>query len=238
MTRLLMLAALTAGAAAAAENYCWGFLNAHPERKPIPDAEAQEIQKAHLAHLERMGQEGKLLAAGPMAIRGGPIGIVVYRCSSIAEAEAWAAADPAVQKKRLSVEMYRWVGPDGVGEPLMTQLKTDPKAKFEMVRLPLVIYRRTDKWKDEPPGALAKSHREYVESLERTGKVRMRGRLSLDPGQSSAVAQPLGLAVLSAMTLEEATALVAQDPLVREGYVRTDNLMWFVANEVIPPAAK
>lgn len=84
--------------------YCWGFLNAHPERAEIPDAQAQEIQKGHIAHLNRMASEGNLLAAGPLATPGGARGILVFRCTSAAE------PDPAVLNKRLSIKMAAAVG--------------------------------------------------------------------------------------------------------------------------------
>ncbi|HBY62600.1 MAG TPA: hypothetical protein DEH78_22490 [Solibacterales bacterium] len=237
MLRCAALALLAAAVPAAAENYCFGFLNAHAERKQIPDAEAQEIQKQHLAHLERMGMEGKLLAAGPILTPGGPRGILIYRCSSMAEAVGWASADPAVQQKRLAVEVHRLNGPDGVGEPLMTQIRKDPKTKYEMVRLPLVILRPTAKWQGAGPAELIREHDSRMTALQSEGKTRMRGRFAGDPGQPTDPARPLGLIVFSAMPLEEASALVAQDALVREGYAKADAWLWMVANEVIPPAA-
>lgn len=89
-----------------AEVYCFGFLNAHRERKEIPQEEAEGIQKGHLAHMEKMNREGRLLAAGPMATQGGPGGIVQYRCKSVVEADTWTALDPAGMNKRLSTEFY------------------------------------------------------------------------------------------------------------------------------------
>jgi uncharacterized protein YciI len=85
---------LVALSASYAEEYCFGFLNSHPERKPIPDAEAQEIQKGHLAHMTRMAKAGHLLSAGPMLTEGGPRGIVIYRCASLDEARQYTSPIP------------------------------------------------------------------------------------------------------------------------------------------------
>lgn len=138
---LLTLPLMVAATLPAADrhSYCWGFLNAHEERAEIPDAQAQEIQKGHLEHMERMAAAGRLLAAGPLATPGGPRGLLVYKCDSAAQAEEWTKPDPAVVNKRLRVEMYRWTALGVWGEPLATQLKVDPKANYTMVRLPFAI---------------------------------------------------------------------------------------------------
>ena len=63
MLRYLLLI-VCAAAFAHAEVYCFGFLNSHPERKPIPDAEANKIQEGHMAHMGKMNAAGRLLVAG------------------------------------------------------------------------------------------------------------------------------------------------------------------------------
>lgn len=209
--------AMLAASAAFAEGLCFGFLNAHPERKEIPNEEAQLIQKAHLAHMNNMAMAGHLIAAGPFATPGGPRGVVVYRCDSIAQATEWTSPDPAVQNKRLSIEMYRWDGPADFGEPLASQLKKDPNAKYEMVKLPLVIYRKTDRWKSAKPTL---SH----------AKLRAGGPFAGGPPQS------LGVYVFSAMALEDAKAIAEADPSVKSGEARVEAYVWFVANTSVPGA--
>lgn len=209
--------AFAAASTAFAEGLCFGFLNAHPERREIPQAEAQLIQKAHLAHMNKMAMAGHLIAAGPFATPGGPRGAVVYRCESAARAEEWTRPDPAVQNKRLSIEMYRWAGPSDFGEPLASQLKKDPEAKYEMVRLPLVVYRKTDRWRRAKP---ALHH----------ARLRAGGEFLDGPGSA------LGVYVFSAMPLEEAKAIAESDPAVASGEVRAEAYVWFVANTSVPGA--
>jgi uncharacterized protein len=77
---------------------------------------------AHLARLEALRDEGRLLIAGPMpaidAVDPGPAGfagsLVVAEFASQADAENWLAADPYVQQgvfARTTVRPFRKVLP-------------------------------------------------------------------------------------------------------------------------------
>lgn len=73
-----------------------------------------ELQKKHLAHIMKMGEEGKLVLAGPLLDDGAIRGLLVYKAASIEEARAWAEADPAVKAGRLKVEMHPWMVQKGI----------------------------------------------------------------------------------------------------------------------------
>lgn len=72
----------------------------------VPDSleKRKAARPAHLARLETLQNAGRLLLAGPFpsvdAADPGPAGfsgsLIVAEFSSLAEAEAWAAADPYV----------------------------------------------------------------------------------------------------------------------------------------------
>ncbi len=217
-----------------AEDYCFGFLNSHPERKPIPEEQANEIQRGHIAHLTRMGAAGHLLAAGPMATEGGPRGIVIYRCKSVEEAQQWTALDPAVQNKRLTLEAYMWRGPEGLGEAIASELKQDPNTKFEMVQLPLIVLQKTDKPLDGAPREMMVSHMKHMQELEASGKIRMAGPFVDAKGEIGTVPNLIGIFVFSAMPLEEAKRIAEGDPMVQNGYAKIKPHMWFVADQAIP----
>jgi uncharacterized protein YciI len=68
-----------------------------------------KIQAAHLANIERLAQQGKLLVAGPFPDNGEWRGIFIFKCASLQEAQALAASDPAVQAGRLKVELHPWM---------------------------------------------------------------------------------------------------------------------------------
>ena len=88
--------------------YYFGFLKKGPKWTPEQTAETRTIQEGHMAHLNESGKTGKLVVAGPLSDAGDLRGILVYKTATIAEANAIAAADPAVKAGRLAVEMHTW----------------------------------------------------------------------------------------------------------------------------------
>ncbi|MEZ5399619.1 MAG: YciI family protein [Bryobacteraceae bacterium] len=205
--------------------YCFGFLNAYPDRASIPDAEAQEIQKGHRAHMGRMAKAGHLLASGPLFTEGGPRGLLVYRCDSVAQAEEWTKIDPAVINKRLKIEMYRWQATGVWGEPYATKAKADPDYKYEMVQLPFTILMKTAR--GAAPQSVVDAQRTYMEHLMKTGKVR-------SFGEFEGSADKLGLVVFAAMSLEQARATAEAGPLARGGWATVVAHEWYVADETVP----
>lgn len=90
----------------------------------LPDSlpRRKAARPAHLARLERLRAEGRLVLAGPIpaidAEDPGPAGftgsLVVAEFDSLAEAERWAAADPYMEAgvyARVTVEPFRQVLP-------------------------------------------------------------------------------------------------------------------------------
>ena len=81
-----------------------------PEKTPA----TEEIQKGHMANINRLAQMKKLIAAGPFGDDGRLRGIFVFRVASLDEAKALTATDPAVQAGRLAMELHTWMVPDGI----------------------------------------------------------------------------------------------------------------------------
>ena len=81
-----------------------------PEQTPA----TEEIQKGHMANINRLAEMKKLIAAGPFGDNGQLRGIFVFRVGSLEEAKALTASDPAVQAGRLAMEIHPWMVPDGV----------------------------------------------------------------------------------------------------------------------------
>jgi uncharacterized protein YciI len=81
-----------------------------PEKTPA----TEEIQKGHMANINRLAEMKKLIAAGPFGDNGRLRGIFVFRVGSLEEAKALTATDPAVQAGRLAMEIHTWMVPDGV----------------------------------------------------------------------------------------------------------------------------
>ena len=81
-----------------------------PEKTPA----TEEIQKGHMANINRLAEMKKLIAAGPFGDDGRLRGIFVFRVASLDEVKALVATDPAVQAGRLAMEIHPWMVPDGV----------------------------------------------------------------------------------------------------------------------------
>jgi uncharacterized protein YciI len=93
-----------------------GFLKKGPNRKQgdDKDPEIQELQKAHLANINRLAETKKLVMAGPFGDDGELRGIFVFRVGSMKEAEDLAATDPMIKIDRLRLDLHPWHVPVGV----------------------------------------------------------------------------------------------------------------------------
>jgi uncharacterized protein YciI len=81
-----------------------------PEKTPA----TEELQKAHLANINRLAEMKKLVVAGPFGDNGQLRGIFVFKVASIDEARALAETDPAVKAGRLAMDIHPWLVPEGV----------------------------------------------------------------------------------------------------------------------------
>jgi uncharacterized protein len=81
-----------------------------PGAPKLEPAALEKLQAAHLAHLTRMAESGKLVLAGPfdeqddVRMRGA----CIYRTATKEEAKAMAEQDPMVKAGRLQVEVLAW----------------------------------------------------------------------------------------------------------------------------------
>jgi uncharacterized protein YciI len=94
--------------------YYHGLLRRGSKWTPEVTEETERLQEAHLAHIRRMFDEGDLVIAGPFTDDGDIRGVFIFRTGTLEEAQALAAADPAVRAGRLIVEIHPWMVPPGV----------------------------------------------------------------------------------------------------------------------------
>jgi uncharacterized protein YciI len=95
------------------KTYVMAFLKAGPNRDR-PREEAQKLQAAHRANINRLAKEGKLVLAGPFADNGELRGIYIFDVKTVAEAQALTNTDPAIQAGQLVMELHPWYGSAGL----------------------------------------------------------------------------------------------------------------------------
>ena len=89
--------------------YVMALLKAGPNRDRSPE-EARKLQAGHMANINRLAAEGKLVLAGPFADNGPLRGIYIFDVTTVAEAEALTKTDPAIQAGSLVMELHPWYG--------------------------------------------------------------------------------------------------------------------------------
>jgi len=89
------------------KTYVMAFLKTGPNRDRSRE-EAQKLQAAHMANINRLAAAGKLVVAGPFEDSGPLRGIYVFDVATVAEAEALTRTDPAIQAGSLVMELHPW----------------------------------------------------------------------------------------------------------------------------------
>ena len=92
----------------------------------IPRAESVELFKGHMANINRLADEGKLLVAGPLVENDHHYeGIFILNVQTIEDAEALLATDPAIAGGALAFETYGWYGSAALQETAAIHRRID-----------------------------------------------------------------------------------------------------------------
>lgn len=88
------------------------LLRAASDRPDLPEEGLDEIQERHVAYQQQLHSDGKVVAAGPFTDQPDESwrGLTMY-VTSLEEARALAAADPAVVAGRLADDVFTWWTP-------------------------------------------------------------------------------------------------------------------------------
>lgn len=94
-------------------NYVFGLLVRGPKWTAEVTDETKKLQEGHMANIKRLGEEGKLVLAGPFVDGGDRRGVFIFKVDTPEEARALTETDPAVKAGRLKIELHRWAVPKG-----------------------------------------------------------------------------------------------------------------------------
>jgi uncharacterized protein YciI len=87
--------------------------------KTTDNAFISECFSGHLANIERLVKEGKMIVAGPMGSNNNNYrGIFILDVTSVEEAEKLMQTDPAIKERLLDAELYSWYGSAALPEYL------------------------------------------------------------------------------------------------------------------------
>jgi uncharacterized protein YciI len=177
------------------KKYTFVFLNKNPQAEKLAKEESDKIMQGHMANIEKLASEGKLLAAGPFEGGGG---IFILNTTSIEEAKQWISTDPGIQAKRWNIEMFPY-------RPLIGSVCT-LSPPYEMVMYSLFRFDAVMQ-KDNAGsyGSIMKEHKDYIKSLEAAGNVITHGIFGEDDG---------GIVVMKGDVQKE---VFENDPAVEKG---------------------
>jgi uncharacterized protein YciI len=198
------------------------FLNTGPNSGKGTPEERKEIQAQHMAHLNSLGDAGKI--GGPFVNGGERRGLVILKADSLDAARAIGEADPAVKAGTFTVETYTLMVPGN-----WFAFGPVPE-RYTMRRF--VFFFLDDapgRPADTPAEEMAKlqdAHLANLHRLSREGKLHLAGPLP-DGGAHR------GIGVMATEDIEEARTWMADDPLVKGGYLVMVPLQWFAADGIL-----
>jgi uncharacterized protein YciI len=195
----------------------------------IPAGEtAQGLQKAHLANLNKMWEEGLLLASGPIGDDGDLRGVLILR-GDRAVIDRRIGDDALVKAGRLRIALKPWMGPADIGAQYKQWAAANPGAPDKMRTYQLVLMRPAPTAAPlTPPEQLA--HLRNMDTMVKNGHLITAGPV-LEPGDLA------GIFVFDTGAAE-ADKLAASDPAVTSKKMVVERHPWMVAEQVLPKGFK
>ena len=179
-------------------NRIFVFLNKRTDKAELPKEQVDKLMEGHMANINRLAKEGKLVAAGPFDGGGG---IFIFNSSSIEEVKRWLATDPGVQAERWKIEMLPFQFRLGKDMPL--------KEPYEMVSYQFIRYTpNIAKFNIQEVPELFVRHDDYLKEIKRTGNVIMEGIFGDTEG---------GVLVMKG---DLDSAVIERDPAVQQGLLQ------------------
>jgi uncharacterized protein YciI len=116
---LLLVLASACTAAEPLTRYYVAFLYKGPTfaASPADSPERKAIHEQHIAFIDKMCAEGKMLTYGPILEAGELRGMYVFRAASLEQAREWANQEPSAKSGMVEMRVYPWLGPASLAAP-------------------------------------------------------------------------------------------------------------------------
>jgi uncharacterized protein YciI len=207
MKSTVLIIIILSGQCAFAQDLVFVFLHYKADKAELPKEQVDKIMEGHMANIQKMAKEGKLLVAGPFEGGGG---IFIFNSHSVDEVAQWLNDDPGVKAQRWNVEVQpcHW----RVGLP---RLAPEPieMTNYQFVRF--VPYIAKFNINDVPE--LMKKHDDYLKEIQKTGNVVAEGIFGDTEGGILVIKGDLNKTVIES------------DPAVHEGLLEIEIKKWYVA---------
>jgi uncharacterized protein YciI len=183
------------------------FLNKKPDAEKIPKEQSEKLMEGHMANINRLASEEKLVAAGPFEGGGG---IFVFKSSSIEQVQEWISTDPAVKANRWNVEILPY-------KPIVNSI-CKVGEKYEMISYHFIrFWPEIKKYNVSDSPLLIKQHEDYWKKQHSTQPL-----ITL-----ASFGENLGDIIISATPIEE--SVLANDPGISTGLIRSEKKMIYIA---------
>jgi uncharacterized protein YciI len=131
------------------------FLNKKADAAQLSKEAGDKLMEGHMANINRLAAEKKLVAAGPFDGGGG---MFILNTPSVSIATEWVSTDPAVQAQRWDIEIYPYTPRSG------SACQVQPP--YEMVSYTFVRYKVDITKSTVNSASIFFSHDEYMKELK------------------------------------------------------------------------
>ncbi len=179
-------------------NRTFVFLHPRTDKPELPKQEVDKLMEGHMANINRLAKEGKLVAAGPFDGGGG---IFIFNSTSADEVQKWLSSDPGVKAERWKVEIL----------PFHFRLGKDTSVKepYEMTSYQFIRYTpNIAKFNIQELPELFLKHDDYLKEIKHTGNAIAEGIFGDTEG---------GILIMKG---ELDAAVIEADPAVQEGMLQ------------------
>ena len=188
-------------------NHIFVFLHKRTDKSELPKEQLDKLMQGHMANINRLAKEGKLVAAGPFEGGGG---IFIFNSNSIETVKEWLATDPGVKADRWRVEIQPFYV--RIGEVALV------KEPHEMVTYSFVRFTpNIAKFNIQELPEIFVKHDNYLKQLNRTGNVVGEGIFGDTEG---------GVLIMKG---DVQSSVFEADPAVQEGLLQLDVKKLFIA---------